>query len=651
MTESATPVTTSGVSHVDALPPGARLAEFEILSLLGVGGFGMVYKAFDHSLHRAVAIKEYMPAAMAGRSEGQSLWVRSPSDQQTFHAGLASFVGEARLLAQFDHPSLVKVFRFWEENNTAYMVMPLYSGMTLKQARMHMRTPPPELWLRKLVWSVLGALRVLHDGNTLHRDISPDNIFLQDNGPPVLLDLGAARHAINDQIRKHTAVLKVNYAPIEQYSEGDEELRQGPWSDLYSLGAVIHGVLANDSPLPATLRAIRDRMVPFSRIARTVQRQFGVDYSASFVAAVSQSLMLRPEDRTQNIDAFLLAMEMTTAPGDIEHFDFRAELGDVWGEAAAPLGREPLMPTVDITTSSRPLVQMDALTQQAPRAGNGLGSHNEPEGDTVVLDAPDTVAIEAGDTVFMDEGDTAGVDGSRYDEPVSSWRSVAGGQPAPGPRVTALESETVRPAARGGDKPAGKTRPSPVLVGIMVAVLLVVATAAGWRWTRASKATSDEIITEMAEPRAATAAAAPEIPAKDAAGQGMVPVSDRTDGTASQGPAGAASAPLPAFVPASQPRTTARIAKRVTPESAPAPTVADEERSPAPPPVAVAPKPKPAAPRGASPEDACADSNFIARPMCIFQECQKPSQAGHPICVETRRRYEAEEQRRRMNSN
>ena len=148
MIERSSQTPAAGVSHVDALPPGTRLAEFEILGLLGVGGFGMVYKAFDHSLHRAVAIKEYMPTALAGRVHGQSLGVRSSSDQQTFQAGLASFVGEARLLAQFDHPSLVKVFRFWEANNTAYMVMPLYSGMTFKQARAQMRTPPPEAWLR-----------------------------------------------------------------------------------------------------------------------------------------------------------------------------------------------------------------------------------------------------------------------------------------------------------------------------------------------------------------------------------------------------------------------------------------------------------------------------------------------------------------------
>ena len=297
MTDSSRSAPVSAARHVDALPAGTHLAEFEIVALLGVGGFGMVYQAFDHSLHRAVAIKEYMPSALAGRADGLALSVRTPADAPAFEAGLKSFVGEARLLAQFDHPSLVKVFRFWEANHTAYMVMPLYSGMTFKQARSQMRAPPSEAWLRKVLWSVLGALRTLHDGHTLHRDISPDNIFLQDVGPPVLLDLGAARHAINDRDRKHTAVLKVNYAPIEQYASGDAELPQGPWSDLYSLAAVVYGCLCNDAPLPSTLRSIRDRMVPLARVAKTVEDQFGQEYSGAFVAAIAQALALRPEHR------------------------------------------------------------------------------------------------------------------------------------------------------------------------------------------------------------------------------------------------------------------------------------------------------------------------------------------------------------------
>ena len=114
MTDLVTEHPSPTAMHVDALPVGTRLGEFEILALLGVGGFGMVYKAFDHSLHRAVAIKEFMPAALATRGGDGALVPRSPADQPAFHAGLKSFVGEARLLAQFDHPSLVKVFRFWE---------------------------------------------------------------------------------------------------------------------------------------------------------------------------------------------------------------------------------------------------------------------------------------------------------------------------------------------------------------------------------------------------------------------------------------------------------------------------------------------------------------------------------------------------------
>lgn len=651
MTESLHPAPANGVSHVDALPPGTRLAEFEILALLGVGGFGMVYKAFDHSLHRAVAIKEYMPSALAGRSEGQSLWVRSSSDQQTFHAGLASFVGEARLLAQFDHPSLVKVFRFWEANNTAYMVMPLYTGMTFKQARAQMRTPPPEAWLRKLLWSVLDALRVLHDGNTLHRDISPDNIFLQDNGPPVLLDLGAARHAINDQDRKHTAVLKVNYAPIEQYSDGDEELRQGPWSDLYSLAAVMHGCLANDTPLPATLRSIRDRMVSFPRIAKTVKRQFGVEYSAPFVAAIAQALALRPEDRPQNIDAFLQAMEMTSPPDDVQHFDFRAELGDIWVEPADQPGPGLLTPTVDVTSAPRIVAEMQAQAAkraETPEAAapvvvdSGAGRPaTDPGADTVVLGGPDTVFADPQDTVFIDAGDTVAADDSRYDGMAHPRRHGAE------PRALPLERDTVRAAG----KSARPRRRSPLIAGLVVAVLVVVASAAGLRWMQASKAPHDDIITEMAEP--------PAPPAVPASAEAVLPeaVAAAVEGASS--PAGlavagaaAASAASPASAAASAARVTPRTAKRAAPEPVPTPIVVREEPVPPPPPVVAEPKPKPApAPRPPSPTEACADANFLSRPMCIHQECQKPSQAGQPICVENRRRYEAEEQRRRQTPN
>src|SRR5688572_29218968 len=118
-----------------ALPVGARVAEFEIRGVLGSGGFGIVYLAWDHALEREVALKEYMPGTLAGRGGDMSVSVRSSSMAETFALGLRSFVNEARMLARFDHPSLVKVYRFWEDNSTAYMVMPYYKGRTLRRVR------------------------------------------------------------------------------------------------------------------------------------------------------------------------------------------------------------------------------------------------------------------------------------------------------------------------------------------------------------------------------------------------------------------------------------------------------------------------------------------------------------------------------------
>jgi serine/threonine protein kinase len=124
------------------LPDGTRLGEFELLKVLGVGGFGIVYLAFDHALEREVAVKEYMPASLAGRTETMHVSLRSQSDAETFELGRKSFVNEAKLLARFDHPSLLKVHRFWEANGTAYMAMPVMRGRTVKDVRADMEVPP-----------------------------------------------------------------------------------------------------------------------------------------------------------------------------------------------------------------------------------------------------------------------------------------------------------------------------------------------------------------------------------------------------------------------------------------------------------------------------------------------------------------------------
>ena len=653
MTESSKSAPAKGVLHVDALPVGFRLGEFEVLALLGVGGFGMVYKAFDHSLHRAVAIKEFMPAALAARTDDGSLLARSPADQAAFMAGLRSFVGEARLLAQFDHPSLVKVFRFWEANSTAYMVMPLYSGMTFKQARAQMRTPPPEAWLRKVLWSVLGALRVLHGGQTLHRDVSPDNIFLQDVGPPVLLDLGAARHAINDRDRKHTAVLKVNYAPIEQYADGDAELVQGPWSDLYSLAAVVHGCLCNDTPLPSTLRSIRDRMVPFARVAKTVRKQFGQEYSPAFVAAISQALALRPEDRPQSIDAFLQVMEMTSPPEGIEYFDFRAELGDLWVEPTDQPGPGVVVPTVDVTSA-----RMGRLTSTSvPVASVPAAAVSEELPPQAPAPRPERAApepVEAGDTVFLDAGDTVVMDevpDSCFVDPTPEERGAV---------REALESERVRHSRSVSKKPAsrgavagerversgrGKAVALPWLaVGAAAFVVAAVAGVYGWR-SRAVQPV-DHIITEMAEPASAAAPAVAQASVPGTADSQAEVVGDAA--SIPSGGASAASVPAPAFVAASDPRAAPRVRRPAAPV---APVVTVQAPVPAPEIPPPPPLPPPVAPpqRPAPPVRLCENTNVLTHSMCLREECRKPAFAELPACVDFRRRMEPLERQQLAN--
>ena len=278
----------------NALPMGTRLAEFELLRVLGEGGFGIVYLAQDHSLRRRVAIKEYMPAALAHRAGGlQIQWVAG-RNRAVFNAGLVSFINEARLLAQFDHPSLVKVYRFWQDNGTAYMVMPFYEGATLKLTLQHLPGQPDERWLMALLAALTEALAVVHAGHCLHRDIAPDNILLlAGSGRPLLLDFGAARQVIGDATQALTAILKPGYAPVEQYAEAGS-LRQGPWTDVYALCAVVHCALMGKKPPVSVGRTVKDSYVPLTRSAAG-------RYSARFLQAIDDGLKVQPDERTPSV--------------------------------------------------------------------------------------------------------------------------------------------------------------------------------------------------------------------------------------------------------------------------------------------------------------------------------------------------------------
>jgi serine/threonine protein kinase len=309
------PEPASPLDH-DALPSGARLDEFEIIRLLGAGGFGIVYLALDTVLRRHVAIKEYMPIALAGRGEGAWVAMRSPAHAETFALGLESFFNEARLLAGFDHPALVKVYRFWKANGTAYMVMPYYPGHTLKEVRREMSAPPDEAWLRAFVEPLLEALELLHREGVYHRDIAPDNILLQPDGRPVLLDFGAARRAIGDRTQTLTAVLKPNFAPVEQYADV-VGMRQGPWTDFYALGATVHFMLTGATPTPAVLRAVHDVMPALSAHGGALFP----DVASQFLATIDWTLALAPGDRPQSVASVRQALsgELMPPPPSARH--------------------------------------------------------------------------------------------------------------------------------------------------------------------------------------------------------------------------------------------------------------------------------------------------------------------------------------------
>ena len=288
----------------NALPAGTHLGEFEIAGLIGEGGFGIVYRAYDHSLQRIVALKEYMPSALASHAKTTHVTVKAPRHASTFQAGLRSFVNEARLLAQFDHPSLVKVYRFWEANGTAYMVMPFYQGPTLKQYLRARATPPDEAWLKAFLAPLLDALDIIHHEQCFHRDIAPDNILILQDGRPLLLDFGAARRAIAGKANTFTVILKQGYAPVEQYA-ASRTIAQGPWTDIYALASVVYLAITGHQPVPSVARVVDDPHVP-------LEKKVAGKYSPEFLRAIDFALSVKPESRPQSIAELRSLLKLTS---------------------------------------------------------------------------------------------------------------------------------------------------------------------------------------------------------------------------------------------------------------------------------------------------------------------------------------------------
>jgi len=284
--------------HYGALPAGYPLGQYRFQSVLGVGGFGITYRALDDRLRRPVAIKEFLPSDFATRVNGIEVRPRAPSDQEMFTWGLTRFLDEARVLAALnDAPNIVHVYDYLEANGTGYMVMELIEGEPLDKLLARIgKIPPPSL--PPLLQQLLRGLEAVHRAGYLHRDIKPGNVLVRPSGEPVLVDFGAARMSMGKRTQIMTSIYSPGYAPPEQYAFGTAEAnKQGPWSDLYALASTLYHAITGSAPADSVRRLAKDNYVPLTQAAAG-------QYPPGFLAAIDSALALPVERRPQSVPAW-----------------------------------------------------------------------------------------------------------------------------------------------------------------------------------------------------------------------------------------------------------------------------------------------------------------------------------------------------------
>ena len=288
----------------DGLVPGTRLDGLEIERLLGAGGFGVTYLARHERLNAWRAVKEYLPRDWGTRRQDGTIGPRTGGDADDYQWGLERFLEEARILARFDHRHLVRVHDVFEARGTAYMVTEYVEGRTLA-AEAAEAGPLPEARVREVLAALTDGLAEVHAAGLLHRDIKPGNVMVRPDGTPVLIDFGAARQATGRRSRSMTAVLTPGYAPIEQYSARGH---QGPWTDIYALGALAYWALSGEVPEDATERVGADRVPPTAEAARG-------RVSARLAAAVDAAVAVDKADRPQSLEEWRGLLDERAAAG------------------------------------------------------------------------------------------------------------------------------------------------------------------------------------------------------------------------------------------------------------------------------------------------------------------------------------------------
>ncbi len=284
------------------LPAGTRLRIYELISVLGQGGFGVTYLARDTTLNRDVAIKEYLPVSLALREGGETVMPRSTATAADFLHGRERFLEEARTLARLEHlPSIVRVMDFLEANGTAYMVMALARGETLAARLERDGSLAPQV-VERMLPPLLEGLEEVHAAHFIHRDIKPANLLIDQRGVPTLIDFGAARAAMAGRTGAMTAIFTPGYAAAEQFTSAE----QGPWTDIYGLSATLYHAITGRPPLSAADRMLDDRYVPVGRVAPS-------GFGPGLLSGIDAGLKVRASERPQSVAEWRTSFEKASS--------------------------------------------------------------------------------------------------------------------------------------------------------------------------------------------------------------------------------------------------------------------------------------------------------------------------------------------------
>ncbi|WIM12893.1 protein kinase [Enhydrobacter sp.] len=288
--------------HRGTLAAGTRLRNYELVSILGHGGFGITYYARDTTLGREVAVKEYLPTSLALREDGSMVVPRSTQLAEDFTWGRDRFLEEARILATLEGvPSIVRVYDFLEANGTAYMVMGLARGDTLDQ-RLKSVGKLPAATVERLLERLLDGLEQVHKAGFLHRDVKPANIILDAEDRPTLIDFGASRAAMADRTAAMTAIFTPRYAAAEQLTSD----KQGPWTDIYGVSATAYHAITGHAPPSSLERALNDTYEPLTKLSPP-------GFPPGLLQGIDAGLAVRPKDRPQSIAAWRALLFPTNA--------------------------------------------------------------------------------------------------------------------------------------------------------------------------------------------------------------------------------------------------------------------------------------------------------------------------------------------------